>query len=58
VTRKTVRFQIFNLQEMKDLGDKKGKRKRGDGGDDDDTEGASGVRKYLKGGNKKGGKKK
>jgi ATP-dependent RNA helicase DDX47/RRP3 len=58
VTRKTVRFQIFNLQEMKDLGDKKGKRKRGDGGDDDDTEGASGVRKHLKGGNKKGGKKK
>jgi hypothetical protein len=43
---------------MKDLGDKKGKRKRGDGGDDDDTEGASGVRKHLKGGNKKGGKKK
>jgi hypothetical protein len=38
---------------MKDLGDKKGKRKRGDGGDDDDTEGASGVRKHLKGGKKK-----
>jgi ATP-dependent RNA helicase DDX47/RRP3 len=50
--------QRIAKMEMKDLGDKKGKRKRGDGGDDDDTEGASGVRKYLKGGNKKGGKKK
>ncbi|XP_068915880.1 ATP-dependent RNA helicase DDX47 [Tenebrio molitor] len=50
--------QRIAKMEMKDLGDKKGKRKRGDGGDDDDTEGASGVRKHLKGGNKKGGKKK
>ncbi|KAI4457303.1 rna helicase [Holotrichia oblita] len=40
--------------EMKDLGDKK-KRKKGDNtGDDDDTEGATGVRKRLK----KGGMKK
>lgn len=37
---------------MKDLTDKKGKRKKGDGGDDDDTETASGVRKRLKKGKK------
>ncbi|KAJ3652529.1 hypothetical protein Zmor_018485 [Zophobas morio] len=50
--------QRIAKMEMKDLTDKKGKRKKGDDGDDDDTEGASGVRKRLKGGNKKGGKRK
>lgn len=34
--------------EMKDLGDRKGKRKMGGDGDDDDTEHASGVRKRIK----------
>ena len=50
--------QRIAKMEMKDLTDKKGKRKKGDDGDDDDTEAASGVRKRLKGGNKKGGKRK
>ncbi|RZC40290.1 ATP-dependent RNA helicase DDX47 [Asbolus verrucosus] len=51
--------QRIAKMEMKDLTEKKGKRKKGDAdGDDDDTEGASGVRKRLKGGKKKGGKKK
>lgn len=36
---------------MKDLTDKKGKRKKGDG-DEDDTENSAGVRKRLKGGKK------
>lgn len=44
---------------MKDLSDKKGgKRKKGGGDDDDDTEGAIGVRKRLKGKQKKTGRKK
>lgn len=45
---------VCELQEMKDLTEKKGKRKKGDI-EDDDTETSSGVRKRLKGG--KGGKK-
>ncbi|KAJ8931671.1 hypothetical protein NQ314_015387 [Rhamnusium bicolor] len=45
--------QRIAKMEMKDLTDKKGKRKKG-GDDDDDTEGATGVRKRLKG---KGGPK-
>lgn len=46
---------------MKDVGDKKGKKRNIDG-DEDDTEEATGVRKRLKGGknhnknNNKGGK--
>ncbi|XP_044253048.1 probable ATP-dependent RNA helicase DDX47 [Tribolium madens] len=50
--------QRLAKMEMKDLTEKKGKRKKNDGGgDDDDTEGATGVRKRLKG-VKKGNKKK
>ncbi|XP_075220014.1 putative ATP-dependent RNA helicase DDX47 isoform X2 [Lycorma delicatula] len=40
-------------REMKDLNEKKGKRKKGGGDDEDDTEDAIGVRKRLKGKNKK-----
>ncbi|CAG9863551.1 unnamed protein product [Phyllotreta striolata] len=52
--------QRIAKMEMKDLSDKKGgKRKKGGGGDDDDdTEGALGVRKRLKGKQKKTGRKK
>ncbi|CAH1116065.1 unnamed protein product [Phaedon cochleariae] len=46
--------QRIAKMEIKDLSDKKGKRKKG-GDEDDDTEGATGVRKRLKG---KGGNKK
>lgn len=42
---------------MKDLDDKKSNRRKRDG-DDDDTEQATGVRKRLKGKNKKNFKKK
>ncbi|CAH1108497.1 unnamed protein product [Psylliodes chrysocephalus] len=51
--------QRIAKMEMKDLSDKKGgKRKKGGGDDDDDTEGAIGVRKRLKGKQKKTGRKK
>lgn len=49
--------QRIAKMEMKDLTDKKGKRKNVDG-DDDDTETATGVRKRLKTGGKKKSKKK
>jgi len=49
--------QRIAKMEMKDLTDKKGKRKKG-GGDDDDTEGAVGVRKRLKSNKKFGNKTK
>nr|XP_023027344.1 probable ATP-dependent RNA helicase DDX47 [Leptinotarsa decemlineata] len=51
--------QRLAKMEMKDLTDKKGKRKKG-GDDEDDTEGATGYRKRLKGkgGAKKSGRKK
>ncbi|XP_066151768.1 ATP-dependent RNA helicase DDX47 [Euwallacea fornicatus] len=42
--------------EMRDLTDKKGKKRKGGGDDEDDTEGAPGVRKKIKGGKKKGKK--
>ncbi|KAK9883211.1 hypothetical protein WA026_001402 [Henosepilachna vigintioctopunctata] len=45
--------QRIAKMEVKDLEDKKGKRKRDRGENDDDTENASGVRKRLKGNNKK-----
>nr|CAI5837251.1 unnamed protein product [Callosobruchus analis] len=49
--------QRIAKMEMKDITDKKGKRKKGSGGgEDDDTEDAVGVRKRLKG--KPGSKKK
>lgn len=41
------------IQEMKDLDEKKGKRRKGSAFDDD-TEEASGVRKRLKGNNNRG----
>lgn len=44
--------------EMKDLTDKKGGKRKKVDADDDDTEGASGVRKRLKGGPKKNNRKK
>lgn len=45
--------RIANM-EMKDLGEKKGKKRKGGlGDDDDDTENAVGVRKRLKGGKKR-----
>lgn len=43
---------------MRDLTEKKGKRKNTVDDDADDAEGASGIIKRLKGGQKKGGKKK
>ncbi|ENN77964.1 probable ATP-dependent RNA helicase DDX47 isoform X1 [Dendroctonus ponderosae] len=42
--------------ELRDLTEKKGNKKRKGGGDDDDTEEATGVRKKIKGGKKKGRK--
>lgn len=48
---------IFILQELKDISEKKGKRKKGGGHmDEDDTEASSGVRKRLKGKNGRKGK--
>ncbi|XP_050311179.1 probable ATP-dependent RNA helicase DDX47 [Anthonomus grandis grandis] len=49
--------QRIAKMELRDLSEKKGKKRKG-GDDEDDTEGASGVRKRIKaGGKKKGGKK-
>ncbi|XP_076270260.1 putative ATP-dependent RNA helicase DDX47 [Rhynchophorus ferrugineus] len=48
--------QRLAKMEVRDLTEKKGKRKKGGDDDDDDTEGATGVRKRLKGGKKKGKK--
>lgn len=52
--------QRIARMEMKDLTDKSGKRKKKTDDDDDDTEGATGVRKRLKGkhGQKKNNKRK
>lgn len=43
---------------MRDLTEKKGKRKNVADDDADDAEGVPGIRKRLKGGQKKGGKRK